>query len=66
MTTVVISLMVASVVPQLELAIGPVPQALSFYLLFAVAAPCIGASMVRLFSLNTAQPACHGIQLLYV
>lgn len=53
-TAVVIFLVVASVVPQLELAIGPVRQALSFYLLFAVAAPCIGASTARLFDLNTA------------
>ncbi|MGL9750913.1 MAG: hypothetical protein ACR5LC_05740 [Symbiopectobacterium sp.] len=54
-TAVVIFLVVASVVPQLELAIGPVRQALPFYLLFAVAAPYIGASMARLFGLNTAR-----------
>ncbi|MGL9735628.1 MAG: hypothetical protein ACR5LF_08130 [Symbiopectobacterium sp.] len=59
-TAVVIFLVVASVVPQLELAIvelaiGPVRQELPFYLLFAVAAPCIGASMARLFGLNTAR-----------
>ncbi|MBG6247967.1 MULTISPECIES: arsenic resistance protein [Symbiopectobacterium] len=50
-TAVVIFLVVASVVPQLELAIGPVRQALLFA---AVAAPCIGASTARLFGLNTA------------
>ncbi len=53
-TAVVIFLVVASVVPQLELAFGPVRQALPFYLLFAVAAPCIGALTARLFCLNTA------------
>ncbi|MFT8210053.1 MAG: hypothetical protein ACMZI0_04535 [Symbiopectobacterium sp.] len=53
-TAVVIFLVVASVLPQLELAIGPVRQALPFYLLFAVAAPWIGALAARVFGLNAA------------
>lgn len=51
-TAVVIFLVVASVLPQMELAIGPVGQALPFYLLFAVVAPWIGALTARAFGLS--------------
>lgn len=53
-TVMVIFLVVASIVPQLELAIDPVRQALPFYLLFAVVAPGIGALVAHAFGLNTA------------
>lgn len=53
-TAVVIFLVVASVLPQLEMAIGPVSQALPFYLIFAVLAPLLGALIARTCGLNAA------------